>query len=211
MGTHAIGGEPFLQRAPGRDSLVVQQVHQLSPDERGGLYVIGAAAQCAYPTAEIPSEGPHAAAGQIRQESAGNVVRADNIEGRRAVSQRAEKWLLEPRKVNDRWRRLPSQSRGLVGELAPGNVRIDAILRHPFGNARKASDGGGNALAARKCDEPHVCLCCRDSRSCPAHLEEMPMGSGGGCLKVDDQHLEVRERFRNSGHHVCEHYASDAV
>src|SRR5215203_5365231 len=107
-------------------------------------------------------------------------MRADNIEGRRAVGQRAEKWLLEPSKMNDCWRWLPSQCRGFVGELAPGHMRIDAVLRHLFGDASQACDGGGNALAGGKCNEPHVCVSRRSSRSCPAHLEEMAMGSCGG-------------------------------
>ena len=59
-------------------------------------------------------------------------MRADDVEGRRAAGQRAEEWLLEPSEVNDRWRRLPRQLRGFVGQLAPRNMRFDAVLRHPF-------------------------------------------------------------------------------
>jgi hypothetical protein len=44
---------------------LVEQAHQLSPDERCGFHVIGAATQRAYRTAEVPREGTHAAAGQI--------------------------------------------------------------------------------------------------------------------------------------------------
>jgi hypothetical protein len=37
------------------------------------------------------------------------------------------------------------------------------------------------------------------------------MGSCGGRLKVNDQHLELRERFRNSGHDRSREQASDAL
>src|SRR4029453_1762882 len=43
----AIVGEPFLKHAPGGNSFVAKQAHQLSPDERCGLYVIGPATQSA--------------------------------------------------------------------------------------------------------------------------------------------------------------------
>ena len=100
-------------------------------------------------------------------------MRAHDVEGRRSAGQRTEEWLLESSEVNDRWRRLPGQRRGFVGELAPGNLRIDAVLGHPFGNASEARNGGRNALAVRKSDEPRVCVSCRRPRSRPAKFEEI--------------------------------------
>ena len=122
-------------------------------------------------------------------------MRARDVEGRRAAGQRTEEWLLESSEVNDGWRRLPGQRRRFVGQLAPGNMRIDAVLCHPFGNASETRHGGRNALAVRKCNEPHECVCCRWPRSRPANLEQMPMRSCGGRLAVDDQHLELRKRL----------------
>src|SRR5215204_4467240 len=90
-------------------------------------------------------------------------------------------------------------------------MRLDAVLRHLFGNASQACNGGGNALSGRKCNEPHVWACWRGSRSCPAHLEEMPMGRCGGRLEVDDQHLELRERFSNRGHDHSRERVSDVL
>jgi len=57
------------------------------------------------------------------------------------------------------------------------------------------SDDGGDALAIRKSDEPRACLGCRRRSAGPPNLEEMPVRSCGGCLAVDDQHLELRERL----------------
>jgi len=54
-----------------------------------------------------------------------------------------------------------SRARGFVGQLAPGDVRFHAVLRHPFGDVREARDGGRNALPVRKSDEPRLCLCRR--------------------------------------------------
>src|SRR5262245_15165225 len=118
-------------------------------------------------------------------------MRAHDVEGRRAAGQRTEEWLLESSEVNNRWRWLPGQRCGFVRELAPGVMGIDAVLRHPFGNASKTRHGGRNAHAVRKCNEPHVRVCCRRPRSRPANLEEMPMRSCGGRLAIDDQHLEL--------------------
>src|SRR5262245_13326500 len=110
----AFGSEPFLKCAPGRNSLVVEQAHQLSPDERCGLHVVGAAPQRAYGAAEIPSESTHPTAGQFGEEAAGNVVRAHDVEGRSAARQRAEEWPLESSEVNARWSRLPSEPSSCV-------------------------------------------------------------------------------------------------
>jgi Recombinase len=57
-------GTEFKRCARG-NSFVAKQAHQLSPDERCGLYVIGTATQSADPATEVPGEGTHAAAGQI--------------------------------------------------------------------------------------------------------------------------------------------------
>jgi hypothetical protein len=57
-------GTEFKRCARG-NSFVAKQAHQLSPDERCGLYVIGTATQSADPATEVPGEGTHVAAGQI--------------------------------------------------------------------------------------------------------------------------------------------------
>src|SRR5262245_55779627 len=97
-------GEPVLKYAPGGNSFVAKQAHQLSPDECRGFYVIGTATQSADPATEVPGEGTHAAAGQIGQQAPGDAMRAEDVERKRPAGQRAEKRLLESSEVNDRGR-----------------------------------------------------------------------------------------------------------
>src|SRR5262245_33435432 len=112
-------------------------------------------------------------------------MRAEDVEGKRPAGQRAEKRLLESSEVNDGGRWLTGERRGFVGQLPPGHVCIDAVLRHPFRDARKAYHGGWNVLAVWKRDEPGVHARCRRAGARPSYFEEMSMRSCGGGLAVD--------------------------
>ena len=127
-------------------------------------------------------------------------MRADDIEGKPAAGQRTEEWLLESSEVNDRRCWLSGQRRGIAGELTPGDVRIDAFLRHPFGDASEPRHGRWNVLGVRKSDEPRTRACSRRPRSRPADFEEMAVRCRCRCLAVDDEHLELRERLRDGAH-----------
>src|SRR6185436_18279869 len=112
-------------------------------------------------------------------------MRAEDVEGKRPTGQRAEKRLLESREVNDRWRRLTGECGGFVEQLPPGHVCIDAVLRHPFRDARKAHHGGWNVLAVWKRDEPSVRARCRRAGARPPDFQEMSMRRCGGGLAID--------------------------
>jgi hypothetical protein len=122
-------------------------------------------------------------------------MRAEDVEGKRVTGQHAEKRLLESREVNDGGRRLTGQPRGVVGQLPPGHVCIDAVQSHPLGDAGEASHGGRDVLAVRQSNQPRGCSRWRRSGARPPDFEEVPVRRCGGGLAVDDQHFQLRERL----------------
>ena len=184
-----------MERAPRRHTLRLEQADQLLPDERRRFDVIGAAAQRANRATEVSSEGAQAAARQIGQKAPGNIPRADHVERKHAGGQRAKERLLESSEVDDRRRGLLRETRGLVGQLAPGGLSVDSGPHHVLGDAGDPRNGWRNLLAVRKRDQARMRVrdCVADSG--PADFKEMPSRRRGRGLAVDHQHLQLRERL----------------
>jgi hypothetical protein len=111
------------------------------PDERRRGDVVGAAAQRTDGATEVSSERAQAAARQIRQKTPGDVACADHIERKEADAQRPKERLLESGEVDNRRRGLPRETRGLVGQRAPGMAPVDSGPRHVLGDAGNPRDG----------------------------------------------------------------------
>ena len=154
---HRVGltgrGEPVVERAPGRHALPLEQADQLVPDERCRFDVIGAATQRANRATEVSSEGAQAAARQIGQKAPGDIPRADHVERKHAGGQRAKERLLESSEVDDRRRGLLRETRGLVGQLAPGAASVDSGPHHVLGDPSDPRNSWRNLLAIRQRDQ----------------------------------------------------------
>ena len=162
--------------------------------------MIGAATQRANRATEVSSEGAQAAARQIGQKAPGDIPRADHVERKHAGGQRAKERLLESSEVDDRRRGLLRETRGLVGQLAPGEASVDSGPHHVLGDSRDPRNGWRNLLAIRKRDQARMRVRdCRCEDAGPADLKEMPSRSRGRGLAVDHQHLELRERLGTTG------------
>jgi len=96
--------------------------------------------------------------------------------------------------VNDGRGRLQREPRRFGGQFAPGCVRIDAVLRHGFGDARETHDRGRNVPSFRKRDQSGLYVARIRIGAGPSDLEQMPMRRCGSRLAIDDQYLEPRER-----------------
>jgi hypothetical protein len=123
-------------------------MHQFLPKERRGLDVVGAAAQRRNAAAQVPSQSTQAAARQIGEEPASDVVCAHDVERRLAAGQDPEERLLESGEVDDRWRWLWREPRSIVGELAPDEVRIGAVPHHRLGDTCDSRNGWWNFLVS---------------------------------------------------------------
>ena len=161
--------------------------------------VIGAAAQRADRATKVSSERAQAAARQIGQKTPGNVTRTDHVERKHAGGQRAKERLLELSEVDDCWRGLLRETRGLVGQRAPGELSVDSGPHHVLGDAGDPRNRWRNLLAIRKRDQARMRVrdCVADLG--PADFKEMPSRRRGRGLAVDDQHLEMRERLGRTG------------
>ena len=189
-----------MERTPRRHALSLEQADQLLPDERRRFDVVGAAAQRANRATEVSGEGAQAAAGQIGQKAPGDIPRADHVERKHSGGQRAKERLLESSEVDDRRRGLLRETRGLVGQLAPGELSVDSGPHHVLGDPRDPRNGWRNLLAIRQRDQRRMRVRdCRAQDAGPADLEEMTSRSRGCGLAVDHQHLELRERLGRSG------------
>ena len=189
-----------MERAPRSHALRLEQADQLLPDERRRFDVVGAAAQRANRATEVSSEGAQAAPRQIGQKAPGDIPRADHVERKHAGGQRAKERLLESSEVDDRRRGLLRETRGLVGQLAPGAASVDSGLQHVVGDPSDPRNSWRNLLAIRQRDQRRMRVRdCRAEDAGPADLEEMPSWSGGCGLAVDHQHLELRERLGWTG------------
>ena len=193
-------GEPVVERAPGRHAVPVEQADQLVPDERCRFDVIGASTERTNRATEVSSEGAQAAPRQIGQKAPGDIPRADHVERKHAGGQRAKERLLESSEVDDRRRGLLRETRGLVGQLAPGAASVDSGPHHVLGDPSDPRNSWRNLLAIRQRDQRRMRVRdCRAEDAGPADLEEMTSWSGGCGLAVDHQHLELRERLGRTG------------
>jgi hypothetical protein len=157
--------------------------------------VVGAAAQSSNRATEVSSERAQAAARQIRQKAPGDIPCADHVKRTRAGGQGAKERLLELREMDHRWRGLLRETRGLVGQRAPGDLRVDRSPQHGVGDTSNPRNGRRNLLAIRKRDQVRLRVRNSAADRGPADFEEMPSRRRGRGLAVDDQHLELRERF----------------
>ena len=103
-------GQPLAQLVEVDDALALgEQRDQVAPHERGGGHVVGAAPQGRHRRPEVAGQRAQRAAGQLREQPAGDRVRADEVEGERplpvALVQRAQERLLEAGEVDDGGRR----------------------------------------------------------------------------------------------------------
>jgi hypothetical protein len=160
--------------------------------------VVGAAAQRADRATEVSGERTQAAAGQIGQKAPGDIPRADYVERENAGGQRVKERLLESSEVDDRRRGLLRETRGLIGQLAPGMASVDSGPHHVLGDPRDPCNGWRNVLTGGKRDEARMRVrdCFADSG--PADFEEMPSRRRGRGLAVDHQDLQMRERLRTT-------------
>jgi len=189
-----------VERAPGRHAVPVEQADQLVPDERCRVDVIGASTERADRATEVSGERAQAAAGQIGQKTPGDIPRADDVERKHAGGQRAKERLLESSEVDDRRRGLLRESRGVVGQLAPGAASVDSGPHHVREDPSDPRNSWRNLFAIRQRDQRRMRV--RDRRAedaGPAELEEMASRSRGCGLAVDHQHLELRERLGRTG------------
>jgi hypothetical protein len=170
------------------------------PDERGRFDVIGAPTECTNGPTEVSSEGAQGAPRQTGEEAPGDIPRADDVERKHAGGQGAKERLLESREVDDRRRGLLRETRGLVGQLAPGAAPVDRGPHHGLRDPGEPCHSRRNLLARRQRDQRRLRV--PDGRAVdagPADLEEMPSRSRGCGLAVDDQHLEMRQRLGRTG------------
>jgi hypothetical protein len=94
--------------------------------------------------------------------------------------------------MNDRWRGLLRETRGLLGKLAPGAASVDSGPHHGLGDPSDPRNSWRNLLAIRQRDQRRMRMSdCRAEDAGPADLEEMTSRSGGCGLAVDHQHLEL--------------------
>ena len=195
------GAEPIVERAPRGHALRLEQTDQLVPDERRRFDVVGAAAQRANRATEVSSERAQAAARQIGQKTPGNVTRADHVERKAAGAQRAKERLLESSEMDDRRRGLLRETRGLVGQRAPGELSVDSGPHHVLGDASNPRNGWRNPLAIWKRNQARMRVrdCVADLG--PADFKEMPSRRGGRGLAVDHEHLQLRERLGTTAQH----------
>ena len=178
----------------------LEQADQLLPDERRRFDVIGASTERTNRATEVSSEGAQAAPRQIGQKAPGDVPRADHVERKHAGGQRAKERLLESSEVDDRRRGLLRETRGLVGQLAPGAASVDSGPQHVLGEPSDPRNSWRNLLAIRQRNQRRMRVRnCRAEDAGPADLEEMASWSGGCGLAVDHQHLELRERLGRTG------------
>jgi hypothetical protein len=157
--------------------------------------VIGAAAQCANRAAEVSSESAQAAAGQIGQKASSDIPRADHVKRKHAGGQPAKERLLELSEVDDRRRGLLGETRGVVGQPAPGMASVDGGPHHVLGDAGNSHNSWRNLLAIRKRDQARMRVRSRLADSGPADFKEMPSWRRGRRLAVDHQHLELGQRL----------------
>jgi hypothetical protein len=75
-------------------------------------------------------------------------VCAHDVERRFATGEGPEERLLESSEVDDCWRRLRRESRGIVCELAPGELWIDAVPHHRLRDACDPRDRWWNFLVS---------------------------------------------------------------
>ena len=102
--------------------------------------------------------------------------------------------------MDDRRRGLLRETRGLVGQFAPGMASVDSRPHGVLGDPRDPRNDWRNLLAIRQGDQRRMRVCdCRAEDVGPADLEEMTSRSGGCGLAVDHQHLELRERLGRTG------------
>jgi hypothetical protein len=152
---------------------------------------------------EVSSERAQAAARQIGQQTPGNIPRADHVEWKDAGGQRAKERLLESSEVDDRRRGLLRETRGLIGQRAPGELPVDCSPHHVLGDASNPRNGWRNLLAIWKRDQARMRVRNRVADVGPADFKEMSSRCRGRGLAVDDQHLELRERFETNAWHHC--------
>src|SRR5262249_54034528 len=149
--------------------------------------VLGASAQMADRTTEVPGERAQAAARELRENTDCDVVEAHDVERVRAAGEAREERALELREVRDGRRGL-SRERGRVGrELAPrvggGNTRGDEAV----GDSRDPRDRGRHVLAVGELDQSRARLeRPRAADSSPPELEEVSAWRGERRLAVDD-------------------------
>src|SRR5262249_43564184 len=122
-------------------------------------------------------------------------MRADHVERKDAGAQCAKERLLESSEMDHRRRGRLRETRGVVGQRAPGELSVDSGAHHVLGDARNPRDRWWNLLAIWKRDQARMRV-----RDCVADLgppdfKEVPSRRGGRGLAVDDQHLQLRERL----------------
>src|SRR6185295_18751347 len=83
----------------------------------------------------------------------GDIPCADHVKRKHADGQRAKERLLELSEVDDRRRRLLRETRGLIGQLAPGMASVDSGPHHVLGDAGDPRNSWRNLLTIRKRDE----------------------------------------------------------
>ena len=189
-----------MERAPGRHAVPLEQADQRLPDERRRFDVIGASTERTNRATEVSSEGAQAAPRQIGEKPPGDIPRAEHVERKHAGGQRAKERLLESSEVDDRRRGLLRETRGLVGQLAPGAASVDSGPHHVLGDPGDPRNSWRNLLAIRQRDQRRMRVRdCRPEDAGPADLKEMTSRSGGCGLAVDHQHLELRERLGRTG------------
>src|SRR6185295_18796926 len=104
----------------------------------------------------------------------GDIPCADHVKRKHAAGQRAKERLLELSEVDDRRRGLVRETRGLVGQLAPGMASVDSGPHHVLGDAGDPRNSWRNLLAIRKRDQRRMRgRDCRAEDTGPADLEEM--------------------------------------
>jgi hypothetical protein len=111
-----------------------------------------------------------------------------------AANMRKER-LLESSEVDDGRRGLRRETRGLVGQRAPGELSVDSGPHHVLGDASNPRNGWRNLLAIWKRDQARMRVRDRVADSGPADFKEMPSRGRGRGLAVDHQYLQLRERF----------------
>ena len=151
------------------------------------------------PTArpKYPESGTQAAARQIGQKAPGDIPRADHVERKHAGRQRAKERLLESSEVDDRRRGLLRETRGLIGQLAPGE-RPSTAARIMCSEMPVIRETAGGICSPSGSAIRHACACVTVLRdSGPADLKEMPSRRSGRGLAVDDQHLAVARAAPN--------------
>jgi hypothetical protein len=166
------------------------------PNERRRFDVIGASTERNNRATEVSSDGAQAAPRQIGQKAPGDIPRAEHVERKHASGQFAKEGLLESSEVDDRRRGLLRETRGLVGQLAPGATSVDSGPHHGLGDPSDPRNNWRNLLTIRQRDQRRMRV--RDGRAeaaGPADFEEMTSWSRGCGLAVDHQDLELRERL----------------